>query len=95
MFVSMRQYVATTAVEEAAARIEAGFVPRVREVEGFAAYTVVDLGSRAFLTITMAETRAAVEESAERARAWIRDEAADLVEGAPSVVNGRVLVRVV
>jgi hypothetical protein len=93
MYVSMRQYVAATEVEEAARRIEAGFVPLVREVEGFVSYTVVELGGRAFLTITMAETRAAVEESAERARAWIRDEAPDLVEGAPTVVHGRVLVR--
>jgi hypothetical protein len=93
MYVSMRQYVATGEVEEAAAKIKAGFLPRVREVEGFASYTVVALGGRAFVTVTMAETRAAVEESAERARAWIRDEAPDLVEGAPTVVHGRVLVQ--
>ena len=93
MYVSMRQYVATTDVAEAASRIEAGFVPLVREVEGFVSWTMVDLGSRAFLTITMAETRAAVEESADRARAWIRDSASDLVEGAPTVINGEVLVR--
>jgi hypothetical protein len=93
MYVSMRQYVATAEVAEAAGRIEEGFVPIVRQVEGFSAYSLVDLGGRAFMTITVAETRAAVEESAERARAWIRDSAPDLVEGAPTVVHGRVLVQ--
>ena len=93
MHVSMRQYRATGDVAEFAARVQDGFLPLVRSVEGFAAYYFVDLGGPDFLTITVAESRAAVEETAERARAWVSENASDLVEGAPSVVHGRVLVQ--
>lgn len=92
MYVSVRQYRSSDAAE-VARRVEGdgGFLPVVREVPGFTAYYLVDAGDGDLLTITVAEDQAGVEESISRASDWVRDNAADLVEGAPAVTNGEVV----
>jgi hypothetical protein len=41
-------------------------------------------------TITLCEDRAGVEASVSAAAEWVSDNAADLVEGSPAVINGEV-----
>ena len=68
MYASIRQY-RSDDVPEVARRAQDGFVPIVREVPGFSAYYIVDGGDGAFTTITVAEDKAGVEESVNKARA--------------------------
>ena len=67
-------------------------MPIVSQVEGFGGYYVVVAEDGTAVTITVAATEAAVEESVSKARDWVADNAAGLVEGAPEVVNGEVTV---
>ena len=92
MYASIRQY-RTDNVEEVARRAQDGFVPIVREVPGFSAYYIVDGGDGAFTTITIAEDKAGVEESVDKAGEWVRENAAELVEGSPTVSNGEVVAQ--
>jgi hypothetical protein len=90
MYVSIRQY-RSDDVQEVARRAQEGFVPIVREVPGFSAYYIVDGGDGAFTTITVAEDKAGVDASVDQASEWVRENAAELVEGAPTVSNGEVV----
>src|SRR3954447_9938828 len=90
MYVSIRQY-RSDDVQEVARRAQGGFVPIVRDVAGFSAYYIVDGGEGTFTTITVAEDKAGVEEFVNKAREWVRENAADLVDGAPTVTNGEVV----
>lgn len=92
MYASIRQY-RSDDVPEVARRAQDGFVPIVREVQGFSAYYIVDGGDGVFTTITVAEDRAGVEESVSKASEWVRESAADLVDGAPTVTNGEVVAQ--
>jgi hypothetical protein len=90
MYVSIRQY-RSDDVQEVARRAQDGFVPIVRDVAGFSAYYIVDGGEGTFTTITVAEDKAGVEDSVNKASEWVRENAADLVDGAPTVTNGEVV----
>jgi hypothetical protein len=90
MYASIRQY-RSDDVPEVVRRVQDGFLPIVREVPGFSAYYIVDSGDGAFTTITVAEDKAGVEESVTKAGEWVRQSAADLVEGSPTVSNGEVV----
>ncbi|MGO9792291.1 MAG: hypothetical protein ACLP8S_23120 [Solirubrobacteraceae bacterium] len=70
------------------------FIERVRTIEGFLGYYVVDGGDGTVATITLGETEAAVEASNLQAQRWVIERAAHLVEGAPDVTAGEVRVRV-
>lgn len=91
MHASIREY-RTKDSAEVARRAQDGFVPIVREVSGFSGYFMVDAGDRIF-TITLAESEGSVEESVSRAREWVQDNAADLIDGTPVVSNGEVVVQ--
>jgi hypothetical protein len=92
MHVSVRQY-RSSDVAEVGRRAQESFVPIVREVSGFSAWYLVDGGDGSVLTITVADDQAGVDESVEKAAEWVRENAADLVEGSPTVTNGEVLAQ--
>lgn len=93
MHASVRKYKVTDAAE-VARRAGDEFVPLVREVDGFNGYYIVDGGDGTMFTITVAESQGAVEESAKKAADWIgeNEDVAALIEGAPEVTNGEVLL---
>jgi hypothetical protein len=93
MNASVRRYKVSDAAAIAKAA-EEDFVPLVREVDGFGGYYIVDGGDGTMYTITVAQSQEAVEESAQKAADWIggNDEVAALIDGAPDVTNGEVLV---
>jgi len=70
------------------------FVQRVKTVDGFVGYYVVDGGDGTITSITVGETEEAVEASTARAEHWVVEMAAHLVEGAPDVTAGEVRVRI-
>jgi hypothetical protein len=92
MYVSVREY-RSSDVAEVGRRAQEGFVPIVREVSGFSAYYIVDGGDGTLLTITVAEDQAGVEDSVGKASEWVGQNAADLVEGSPTVTNGEVVAQ--
>ena len=91
MYASIRQYRARD-TEELLRRVRHSFVPVVRKVPGFSDHYIIDSGDGVFTTVTVAHDEAGVEQSVTRAREWVRDNAADLVEGPPTVTSGEVVV---
>jgi len=81
-------------VEAFVAKMQAEFVQRVKTVDGFVGYYVVDGGDGTITSITVCETEEAVEASTARAEHWVVEMAAHLVEGAPDVTAGEVRVRI-
>ena len=91
MYSSVRKY-RSSDTAELSRLVQESFVPLVKEVEGFGGYYVVAAADGTLVTITVAESEAAVEESVSKARDWVAENAPELVEGAPDVVNGEVTV---
>jgi hypothetical protein len=92
MYVSIRQYNGRN-VAEFSHRVQEGFVPIVRQVPGFLAWYLVEVGGGALFTITLCEDQAGAEASVSAAADWVADNVADLVEGSPAVINGEVRVQ--
>jgi hypothetical protein len=74
-------------------KVQEEFVERVKGVDGFVGYYVIDGGDGAVASVTVGETEQAVEDSTRLAAEWVRESAADLIEGAPDVTAGEVRVR--
>src|SRR3954451_1086585 len=91
-YASIRQYRSSDAAEvgRRAADESSGFVPIVRNANGIAAWYLVDNGDGTLTTITICDDESAASESVEQARAWVADNAADLVQGSPTVTNGEI-----
>jgi hypothetical protein len=68
------------------------FLDIIRDVPGFSAYHVVDLGDGSMVSITLTEDQASAEASAERAAEWIggNEEMQAAVKGPPRVVSGEI-----
>jgi hypothetical protein len=92
MHAAVRSY-RVTDVDALVSKVEAEFVGRVKEVDGFVGYYVIDGGDGSVASVTVGETAQAVEDSTRRAADWVRESAADLIDGAPDVTAGEVRVR--
>ena len=92
MHAAIRRY-RVSDVDALVSKVEDEFVEQVKQVEGFVGYYVVDGGDGGVASVTVGETAEAVEESTRRAGEWVRESAADLVEGAPEVTAGEVRIR--
>ena len=92
MHASIRQYRSSDAVEVGRRANDGttGFPPVVREIKGFQAWYLIDGGDGTLTTVTICDDEAGVNESVDKAREWVGDNAADLVEGSPNVTNGKV-----
>jgi hypothetical protein len=71
-------------VEALVKRVQEEFVERVKTIEGFVGYYVIDGGDGTVTSITLAETEEAVEASTVQTQHWVVEKAAHLVEGAPT-----------
>jgi hypothetical protein len=80
-------------VDALVSRVEAEFAPRVKELDGFVGYYVIDGGDGTVVSVTVGETAEAVEASTSAAADWIRESAAELIDGPPQVTVGEVRVR--
>ena len=74
-------------------KVESEFVDQVKEIDGFVGYYLIDGGDGSVASVTVGETAEAVAESTRRAGDWVRDSAADLMDGPPEVTVGEVRVR--
>ena len=98
MNASVRKYKTSDAgaVSKISDEVEKEFVDIVKEVDGFGGYYLIDGGDGTLVTITVAENQDAVEASAAKASEWVQgnETVSALMEGAPEVTNGEVLVSV-
>jgi hypothetical protein len=92
MHASVRRY-RVRDIDTLVGKVESEFVERVKEIDGFVGYYVIDGGDGTAASVTVGETAEAVAESTRRAGDWVRESAGDLVEGAPEVTVGEVRVR--
>ena len=92
MHASIRRY-RVRDIDTLVERVQSGFVDQVKEIDGFVGYYVIDGGDGTAASVTVGETAEAVAESTRRAGDWVRENVADLVEGAPEVTVGEVRVR--
>jgi hypothetical protein len=93
MHAAVRRYRVTDA-EAFIDKIEVDFTDRLKnEVDGFVGYYVIRGGDNDVATVTVGETEAAIDKSAEMAADRVRETASDLVEGDPDVTSGEVKIR--
>jgi hypothetical protein len=93
MFISIRKYKVTRgSVEDLARRVREGFVPLVRQIEGFKGYYLLDGGSNMLITISMFDSADEALASNETAAEWVRDNVMEFTKGLPEVMVGDVLI---
>ncbi len=92
MHASIRRY-RVRDIDSLVEKVESEFVDQVKEIEGFVGYYVIDGGDGTAASVTVGETADAVAESTRLAGGWVRESAADLVDGQPEVTVGEVRVR--
>jgi antibiotic biosynthesis monooxygenase len=93
MFASVRKYkVKRGTVEELARRVQAGFVPLMREMDGFEGYYLLDGGPDVLVTISIFDSADAALTSNVAAADWVRDNVLEFTRGMPEVMVGNALV---
>jgi hypothetical protein len=93
MYISIRRYqVDIHSVDEIVQRVEAEFVPIIRQAPGFIAYYAIDAGGGVVASISIFRDQAGAEESNRRAAGWVKM-VGPLFPGAPQTTAGVVRVQ--
>jgi hypothetical protein len=91
MYATMRLYEGVTDPAEAGKRVSEGFVPLIRDIEGFVTYYWVDAGDGVMVSASVFEDEAGEQESTRRAREWVKENAAELLPNPPTITDGNVV----
>jgi hypothetical protein len=78
--------------QELAQRVEDGFVPLVRQIQGFRGYYLLDGGPDVLITISMFDSADEALASNETAAGWVRNNVLEFTKGMPEVMVGNVLI---
>ena len=73
MYATVRRYEGITDPAEVGRRVREGFVPLLREIEGFVAYYWVDAGNGLMVSTSVFEDQAGAAASDQRAADWVRE----------------------
>jgi hypothetical protein len=92
MHASVRRY-RVRDIDALVSKVEEEFVDRVKQIDGFVGYYVIDGGDGTAASVTVGDDAKAVAESVRLAGDWVRESASDLVDGDPEVTLGEVRVR--
>ncbi len=93
MFVTIRRYgVDPIDAPEIVRRVREGFIPIVKEVEGFVAYQIVDSGGGFITTISTSQSLEAAKQSGEVSKEWTGENLVGLLSGIPDTTTGEVVV---
>jgi heme-degrading monooxygenase HmoA len=93
MFVAVRKYrVRRGSTAEWARRVQEGFVPLMRDLEGFRGYYLADGGEDVVITVSMFDSADAALVSNAKAADWVRHNVLEFARGMPEVMVGDVLV---
>jgi quinol monooxygenase YgiN len=91
MYATVRRYEGVTDTAEAGRRVAEGFVPMLREMRGFVAYSFVDAGDGVMLSMSVYEDRDCAEESNSRAAGFVRENLEPLLPNPPQITEGEVV----
>jgi heme-degrading monooxygenase HmoA len=93
MFTCIRKYAVRRGMaDELARRVDEGFVPLMRQMQGFKGYYLLDGGQDVVITISMFESADAAFASNEISADWVRNNVLDLIKGMPEVMVGHTLI---
>jgi len=93
VFTSIRKYtVRRGSAEELAQRVWEGFVPLMRQVEGFRGYYLLDGGPDVLISISMFDSGDEALASNETAATWVRNNLLEFTRGLPEVMVGDALI---
>ncbi|MFJ7947730.1 hypothetical protein ACIQ6K_29370 [Streptomyces sp. NPDC096354] len=91
MYAVVRRYEGVTDPAEAGRRVNEGFLPLLRQVQGFVAYYWVDAGGGVMVSMSVFQDPSGAEESTDRAGEFVRDRLASLLPNPPQVTAGEVV----
>ena len=93
MYLTIREYQTNqSSVSEILATVEKSFVPFISNAPGFREYTCIDAGNRMVLSTSLFANRSDGETFNALARSWVNEHLSSLLNSAPRVVLGDVLV---
>jgi hypothetical protein len=89
MYASVRQYrlVPGTAAEFNR-QVNEGFLPLVRDSEGFVSYQGIDAGQDRWLSVTVFESKGGAEASAALAADFVAKHLEPMIQGSPDILTG-------
>ena len=91
MYATIRKYRGTRSFEETVKQVEKGFVPLLKELDGFQGYYVMDCGGGVVASVSVFDTRESALASNEKAAAWVKANIADFIGDAkPEITAGEV-----
>ncbi|WP_392750261.1 hypothetical protein [Streptomyces sp. LN590] len=91
MYAVVRRYEGVTDPAEAGRQVNEGFLPLLRQVQGFVAYYWVDAGGGVMVSMSVFQDPAGAEESTDTAGDFVRDRLAALLPNPPQVTAGEVV----
>ena len=91
MYATIRRYEGVTNLNEAARRVNEGFVPLISQIPGFVAYYWVDAGSGVMISTSVFQDQASAEESNRRAADYVRQNLVSLLPNPPQITAGEVV----
>ncbi|MET8421406.1 hypothetical protein ACWD7C_36845 [Streptomyces sp. NPDC005134] len=91
MYAVVRRYEGVTDPAEAGRQVNEGFLPLLRQVQGFVAYYWVDAGGGVMVSTSVFQDPSGAEESTDRAADFVRDRLASLLPSPPQVTAGEVV----
>ena len=91
MYVAIRRYQTDPAsVDEIMRQVNEGFIPIIKDAEGFLAYYALNAGAGEIATVSIFEDQAGAEESIRMAADWVRQNLAALLPDPPELTAGEV-----
>ena len=88
MFYSIRRYQTAGWTEDVTRKIEAGFVPLMRQSPGFRGYHIIDVGEGVMASISIFDTAEQVDAANANAAEWVKENLAGIVTAPPEITAG-------
>jgi hypothetical protein len=95
MYATVRRYEGVTDPSEVARLVNEGFLPIIREIEGFVDYYVVDGGDGVLVSTSIFESASGEEESNWRAGEFVGQHLEPLLPNPPHITAGEVVAHTV
>jgi len=93
MFTTIRKYnIRRGSADELARRVREGFVPLIRQMEGFRSYYLLDGGPNVLITISRFNSAEEAFASNEKAADWVRNNVLEFTKGMPEIMAGQTLI---
>ncbi len=95
MFAAIRYYQADPpSVDEVVRRVREGFVPLIKDTQGFVSYFILIPSEREdeLVAVSVFEDRRGAEESNEKAAGWVAQNLSELLRPSPEFADGEIVV---